>query len=189
MPKNKKSNTENTEQVVMVQEPEIRILSLYGPIDEENIEKAVTTVLAFSCLGSEPIQMIISTNGGLATEMFALYDVMRGTRKDIELSTIGLGKIMSAGVLLLAAGTKGKRKVGKHCKVMIHGLKTEIGGYMGDIQNDYDELKSIESVYIKALAKETNMSKKYLKNLFREKRDIYLTAEEAVELGIADEII
>ena len=96
---------------------------------------------------------------------------------------------MSAGVLLLASGTKGNRKIGKHCKVMIHNLQSDMVGSPVSIGNDLGELKRIEGMYIKALSKETNMSKKYIKKLFNKKVDIYLTAKEAVELGIADEVI
>lgn len=171
------------------EEPGVRIISLYGPVDEEMIEKTITSMMALSYMGSDTIQMIISTSGGLATEMFALYDIMRNTREDIEIVTLGLGKVMSAGVLLLAAGTKGRRKIGKHTRVMIHGLKTDLGGHLNDIKNDYDELRAIEKVYIDALSKETNMTKTKLRELFAERRDIFLSAEEAVEYGIADEVI
>jgi len=171
------------------EEPGVRIISLYGPVDEEMIEKTITSMMALSYMGGDTIQMIISTGGGLATEMFALYDVMRNVREDIEIVTLGLGKVMSAGVLLLAAGTKGKRKIGKHTRVMIHGLKTDLGGYLNDIKNDYDELRAIEKVYIDALSKETNMTKTKLRELFAERRDIFISAEEAVEYGIADEVI
>ena len=171
------------------EEPGVRIISLYGPVDEEMIEKTITSMMALSYMGGDTIQMIISTGGGLATEMFALYDVMRNVREDSEVVTLGLGKVMSAGVLLLAAGTKGKRKIGKHTRVMIHGLKTDLGGYLNDIKNDYDELRAIEKVYIDALSKETNMTKTKLRELFAERRDIFISAEEAVEYGIADEVI
>jgi ATP-dependent Clp protease protease subunit len=171
------------------EDPGVRIISLYGPVDEEMIEKTITSMMALSYMGGDTIQMIISTGGGLATEMFALYDVMRNVREDIEIVTLGLGKVMSAGVLLLAAGTKGKRKIGKHTRVMIHGLKTDLGGYLNDIKNDYDELRAIEKVYIDALSKETNMTKTKLRELFAERRDIFISAEEAVEYGIADEVI
>lgn len=171
------------------EEPGVRIISLYGPVDEEMIEKTITSMMALSYMGGDTIQMIISTGGGLATEMFALYDVMRNIREDIEILTLGLGKVMSAGVLLLAAGTKGKRKIGKHTRVMIHGMKTDLGGYLNDIKNDYDELKQIEKIYIDALSKETNLTKTKLREMFAERRDIFLSAEEAVEYGIADEVI
>jgi ATP-dependent Clp protease protease subunit len=176
-------------QEIEIDEPGIRIMSLYGPVDEELIEKTISSLLAVSYMDADPIQLIISTGGGLATEMFALYDVMRNIREDIEILTLGLGKVMSAGVLLLAAGTKGKRKIGKHTRVMIHGMKTDLGGYLNDIKNDYDELKQIEKIYIDALSKETNLTKTKLREMFAERRDIFLSAEEAVEYGIADEVI
>jgi len=176
-------------QEIEIDEPGIRIMSLYGPVDEELVEKTISSLLAVSYMDADPIQLIISTGGGLATEMFALYDVMRNIREDIEILTLGLGKVMSAGVLLLAAGTKGKRKIGKHTRVMIHGMKTDLGGYLNDIKNDYDELKQIEKIYIDALSKETNLTKTKLREMFAERRDIFLSAEEAVEYGIADEVI
>ena len=185
MTEEKQQEVQETE----IDEPGIRIMSLYGPVDEELVEKTISSLLAVSYMDTDPIQLIISTGGGLATEMFALYDVMRNIREDIEILTLGLGKVMSAGVLLLAAGTKGKRKIGKHTRVMIHGMKTDLGGYLNDIKNDYDELKQIEKIYIDALSKETNLTKTKLREMFAERRDIFLSAEEAVEYGIADEVI
>lgn len=185
MTEEKQQEVQETE----IDEPGIRIMSLYGPVDEELVEKTISSLLAVSYMDADPIQLIISTGGGLATEMFALYDVMRNIREDIEILTLGLGKVMSAGVLLLAAGTKGKRKIGKHTRVMIHGMKTDLGGYLNDIKNDYDELKQIEKIYIDALSKETNLTKTKLREMFAERRDIFLSAEEAVEYGIADEVI
>ena len=69
---------------------------------------------------SQPIQFIISTPGGRASDMFSIYDVMRMVRKDCDIETFGLGQVMSAGTLLLASGTKGKRKIGRNCRVMVH---------------------------------------------------------------------
>ena len=72
---------------------------------------------------------------------------------------------------------------------MIHGLKSELGGQLPTLTNDLAELKRIEKVYIKALAKETSMTKRQLKKMLERKVNIYLSAEEAVELGIADIIV
>ena len=191
MAKKKKQNKSNAKEelVLTTEQPDFRVVGLYGPVDEEMCEEVIRSLLTFAYTGDDPIQLILSTAGGLATEMFAVYDIMRNVRGDRRLITLGLGKIMSAGVLLLASGTKGSRKIGKHCKVMIHGLKSDLMGYMPTIENDLEELKRIQKMYIKTLSKETNMSKKYIRELFDRKVDIYLTAEEAVELGIADEIV
>ena len=61
----------------------------------------------------DPIQLMICSPGGNASEMFAIYDCMRLVREGCPIHTLGMGKVMSAGVLVLAAGTKGKRKIGR----------------------------------------------------------------------------
>ena len=109
--------------------------------------------------------------------------------KDSEIHTIGMGKVMSAGVLLLAAGTKGKRKIGKYCRVMIHSV---IGGSHGSLPNLANEMEAIQQIqkdYSEALITETNMSSKQLQDLLERKVNVYLSAQEAVDLGIADIII
>jgi|GEM_PF-644292 len=137
----------------------------------------------------KPIEFIVSTQGGSAAEMFSIYDMMRHVQKDFEIHTLGIGKVMSAGVLILAAGTKGKRKIGENCRVMIHSV---IGGTMGpihDMENEMDEIRWTQKQYFKAISDNSNMSMEYLNELARKKMDIYLTAHEAVALGLADEIL
>ena len=138
---------------------------------------------------SEPFEVIISTNGGDAREMFAIYDMMRHVRKDCDIETLGLGKVMSAGVPLLAAGTKGKRKIGKYCRVMLHNVSAGTIGALAQMQNEMKEVEKIQKQYIEILASETNMTEKQIRRLINKNVNVYLSAEEAVELGIADEII
>ena len=189
------------------EESKPRLLSLYGEIEEE---KAADLTYALYFLrdsgryeepedpedpeskmkvGYEPIEVMISTYGGSAAEMFSIYDVMRCVRRDCELLTMGLGKVMSAGVLLLAAGTKGKRRIGKNCKVMIHSVIGGSAGAIHNLENEMEELRLTQQQYIDALIEETSMNKRYIKKLLGKKINIYLSAEEAVKLGIADEII
>jgi len=137
----------------------------------------------------KPIKMIVSTQGGSAHEMFSIYDTMTWVRKDCEIETIGLGKVMSAGVLILASGTKGKRKIGKNCRVMIHPVAGGAVGDLQDIENDIQEIKWLQKQYIKCLADETNLTAKKIRAIIKRKINCYFSAEEAVELGIADEII
>jgi len=152
------------------------------PACESNLEPTTKKVY-------KPIEMIISTQGGSAAEMFSIYDMMRYVQKDFEIHTLGIGKVMSAGVLILAAGTKGKRKIGANCRVMIHSV---IGGTMGpihDMENEMEEVRWTQKQYFKAISENSNMSIEYLNELARKKMDIYLTAHEAVSLGLADEIL
>jgi len=192
MGKKNKKKIEKEEEVVVELEPELKalgLIKLYGPVNEENAEEIIDSILKYTYSGGDLIQFIISTHGGLVSEMFSIYDIMRSSREDCVITTLGIGKVMSAGVLLLAAGTKGSRQIGENCQIMIHGLKADQGGYLPTIENDLENLTRLQERYIKVLSKETNMSKRYIKKLFNRKLDVYLTAEEAVELGIADEVI
>jgi ATP-dependent Clp endopeptidase proteolytic subunit ClpP len=138
---------------------------------------------------SQPIQFVISTPGGSASDMFSIYDTMRMVRTDCEVETIGLGQVMSAGTLLLASGTKGKRKIGKHCRVMVHQVSAGTAGPHHEMVNEIAEIQHTQEQYIKCLAAETKMSVTFIKKLFEKKVNIYLSAEEAVKYGLADIII
>ena len=137
----------------------------------------------------DPIEFIISTWGGSAADMFSIYDIMRTVRVDCDINTFGLGKVMSAGVLLLAAGTKGKRKIGKNCRVMLHGVTSGQHGNISDLENEMAEAKWTQERLVVCLSEETNMTKKQVKKILEKRMNVYFTAEEAVELGMADEIV
>ena len=166
------------------------IQGLYGLKELGRFEIPPATKRSKPKVGYDPIDFIISTHGGSASDMFAIYDVMRDVQSDgCEIQTFGVGKVMSAGVLLLAAGTKGKRKIGKHCRVMMHSV---IGGNSGPIfnlENEMSEIRATQERYIAALKAETKMSVKQINNFFNRHVDIYLSAEEAVKLGIADIVV
>ena len=185
---------------IMLQgESNIRAIGLCGDIEEEKIGELMGLMLGLretglvtgkdENLNREPIEFLVSTTGGSAHEMFALYDVMRIVRRDTPIYTVGLGKVMSAGVLLLAGGTKGHRKIGKNCRVMIHGVIGGNAGMLHNLENEMDEIRQTQEQYINALVAETDMTKRLLKKLIERKVNVYLTAEEAVEYGIADEVI
>ena len=181
-----------------------RTVGIYGDIDEEGAATMVYSLLTLKesiCKEQikeseekkqeeeKPIKMIISTHGGSAHEMFAIYDVMRMIKQECDIETVGLGKVMSAGVVLLSAGTKGKRKVGRNCRIMIHPVNAASYGDLKDIENETKELKLLQKMYIQALSDNTNMKNTQIKRLLKKKVNIYLSAEEAVRYGIVDEII
>tara|TARA_B100000886_G_scaffold175017_1_gene119846 strand:- start:6025 stop:6666 length:642 start_codon:yes stop_codon:yes gene_type:complete len=176
------------------QDPELRVIGLFSDVVDEKIAELVHALLYLNEINrvkkqDKPIEFYLSTYGGSADDMFALYDVMRQIRESTEIHTIGLGKVMSAGVLLLASGTKGKRKIGKYCRVMIHSVIGGSHGSLPNLANEMEAMQQIQKDYIDALVEETSMSKKDLKKLLERKVNVYLSAEEAVELGIADIII
>lgn len=173
---------------------EIRTIAMFGDVDEEKASDLCMGLLLLTDFSPkqppyEPVNFYISTYGGSADEMFSIYDMMGVTKSKCEIHTIGLGKVMSAGTLLLAAGTKGKRKIGRHCRIMIHAVAAGSAGELHNIENEVKSIKHIQELYIDALSKETHMTKRTIQKLLDRKVNVYLTAEEAVEYGIADEII
>ena len=175
-------------------EPDLRLIGLFTEVIDEKVAELVHALLYLDEVNKvrkedKPIGFYVCTYGGSADDMFALYDVMRQVRETTEIHTIGMGKVMSAGVLLLAAGTKGKRKIGKYCRVMIHSVVGGSHGSLPNLANEMEAMQQIQKDYIDALCNETSMSKKDLKKLLERKVNVYLSAEEAVELGIADIII
>jgi len=187
--------------------PKLRVTGIYGDINEERCAETLYSMLLLQKSGrklvpsdpedpnselieiSEPFDFFVSSHGGSAVEMFGVYDVMRQIRENMPIYTIGIGKVMSAGTLLLAAGTKGERRIGRFCRVMIHGVVSGQHGHLADIENEFDEAKMTQSMYVQALAEETSMTEKYLRNLIKKKSNIYISAQEAVDLGIADIVI
>jgi len=179
-----------------ITESEPRIIGLFCDIIDEKIAELVQAFIylnesntSLPSSKKRPIEFYISTYGGNADDMFALYDVMRQIEKETEIHTIGVGKVMSAGVLLLAAGTKGRRRIGKNCRVMIHSVVAGSHGNLHSLLNEMEAVEHIQKMYTDCLIKETNMTKKQLKKMIERKVNVYLSAEEAVELGIADIII
>jgi ATP-dependent Clp endopeptidase proteolytic subunit ClpP len=209
--KNETKSEDTLSKLLMVggaSEPEMRSMSIIGDINEE-LSKDVLASLWYLNTSAKieelidpkdpeceetkevtrPFEIIISTNGGNADEMFAIYDAMRYIRQEVDIETFGLGKVMSAGTLLLAAGTKGKRRIGKYCRVMIHSVIGGSVGPMHQLDNEMKEVKAIQESYIRAICEETNLTERKLRSLLKKKVNIYLTAEEAVQHGFADIII
>ena len=181
-----------------------RIVGMYGDVDEAHAAETIHAMLQMKETAREevqdeetgetitvhkPFEFMISTWGGVAQDAFAIYDIMRMVKETCDIHTFGIGKVMSAGVLLLAAGTKGKRKIGANCRVMLHGVMGASHGAIHNLENEMEEIRWVQKQYIQALVAESDMSEKHLKRLLGKKIDVYLTAEEAVDLGIADEIV
>tara|TARA_R110002020_G_scaffold6878_12_gene29198 strand:- start:4918 stop:5511 length:594 start_codon:yes stop_codon:yes gene_type:complete len=176
------------------EEPEFRIVGLYGDVDEEICKEAIGALLVYmhearSAEEPEAIEMVISTGGGNVADMFAVYDIMRMTRELCDISTLAIGKVMSAGVLILAAGTKGQRRIGKHCRIMLHHVMTADQGSVANVKETYIEAERMEDLMFEALVAESNLNRRQIKKMLRENTDRFFSAEEAVEMGIADIIV
>jgi ATP-dependent Clp protease protease subunit len=180
----------------------MRSVGLYGDVEEERIAEVISALLMLQHVGKpkydeegelteegKPIKLYVSTYGGSADDMAALVDIMNVVKKDCPIQTVGIGKVMSAGVLILASGTKGERYIGKNCRVMIHSVIAGNHGSLHNLENELSEIKKMQDIYLQSLADATSMTKKQLKSFMRRKQNVYLNAEEAINLGIADKIL
>ena len=178
-------------------EPDLRIIGMFCDVHEEKVAEIIHAMLYLNEMNrlqknpelKKPIEFYLSTYGGSADDMFSLYDIMRTVRQETEIHTLGLGKVMSAGVLLLAAGTKGKRRIAKNCRVMIHSVAAGNAGALHDLTNELEAIQDLQNMYTTCLAAETNMTESDIREMLNRNVNVYLTATEAVQLGIADIIV
>jgi len=174
--------------------PEGRSIMFVGDVTEEKAADLISALLVLAQTKdeeeerAEDIKLYISTYGGSADEMFGIYDVMNFCKQFCDIQTIGLGKVMSAGTLLLAAGTKGKRSVGTHTRVMIHSVNGASMGELHNLQNEMEQIAGLQESYIQAMSNETSMTKRQIQTLINRKVNVYLSSEEALEKGLADEV-
>tara|TARA_B100000927_G_scaffold289469_1_gene286147 strand:+ start:7128 stop:7808 length:681 start_codon:yes stop_codon:yes gene_type:complete len=189
-------------------ETELRAINLYGDITEQKSADVIAGLLylensshifldpdpeqkdAKPTVVARPISMMISTHGGVASDMFSIIDMMDMVKeRTCDIETYGIGKVMSAGVPILAAGTPGRRKVGKNCRIMLHNVLAGTGGTIFSMENELEEIKWVQERYIECLASYTKLTKAKIKKLLKTQKDVYISAEEAIKMGIADEII
>ncbi|WP_116044864.1 ATP-dependent Clp protease proteolytic subunit [Amycolatopsis palatopharyngis] len=132
------------------------------------------------------IIIYINSPGGSFTSLMAIYDTMQYVRPDIQ--TVCLGQAASAAAVLLAAGTPGKRLALPNARVLIHQPATEgTYGQVSDLEIQANEIQRVRRLLESTLAKHTNKSVDDVRTDIE--RDKILTAEEAKEYGIIDEVL
>lgn len=166
-----------------------RTVFLMGDVTETLVRGVIRDLLRLSELDShKPIYLVVSTYGGSLDEAFALYDAMRLCAAPVR--TIGLGKIMSAGCLILSAGEKGNRIIGKHARLMYHAGYDVNGGDLLSQEVNLAEFRRMEKQYDQAVARETGHTLKQVQALYWKNRvDRYMTAQESCAFGFADLLV
>ena len=165
---------------------EDRIIFLGTPISDEIANAVMAQLLVLQSMDPErPISMYINSPGGSFTALTAIYDTMQFIKPDV--STVCLGQAASAAAVLLAAGAKGKRFALPNSRILIHQPATEGGyGQGSDLEIQAREILRIRSLMEQMLANDTGQS---VEQISRDiERDKYLTAQEAKEYGLVDEI-
>ena len=137
----------------------------------------------------EDIHFLISTGGGTVYDMFGVVDIMRIVKERRDISTLGTGKIFSAGVPILAAGTKGKRFITRNARIMLHRCSAGNMGTTADIKATHDEVRLMEDQMVQIIAENSELSVGEIHNMFSKNTDEYFSAQEAIEMGLVDKII
>lgn len=163
-----------------------RIILAVGEVNDEMAASITAQLLWLSAVDPDSdIFMYINSPGGSVTAGMSIYDVMQYVKCDIH--TIGIGMCASMGSVLLAGGTKGKRSLLPHTEVMIHQPSGGSKGQATEMQIAYEHIQRTKEMLTKLLAERCD--KPYEKLLADMERDKFMTAEEALEYGIVDEII
>jgi len=166
---------------------EERIIMLDGPIDSNTASLVVAQLLYLEAEGKDDITLYINSPGGSITAGMAIFDTMNYIKCDV--STIVTGMAASMGSFLLSAGAKGKRYALPNAEIMIHQplISGGLSGQCTDIKIHADNLVKTRTKLEKILAENTGKDIETISAACE--RDNYLSAEEALEFGLIDEII
>ncbi len=163
-----------------------RIVFIGSPIDDVLANTVIAQLLFLQTEDSEKdIHLYINTPGGIVSSGLAIYDTMQYIKPDI--ATYCLGQAASMGALLLTAGTKGKRYVLPHSRVMIH---QPIGGFYGqatDVEIHAKEILKMKETLNTIFAKHTDQPLEKIQ--IDTERDYFMSGKEAKDYGIVDEVI
>ncbi len=165
---------------------EERIIFLGQGIDDTVANDVMSQLLVLESMDPDrDILIYINSPGGSFTALTAIYDTIQFVKPDIQ--TVCMGQAASAAAVLLGAGTKGKRFALANSRILIHQPYTEGGGQASDIEIQAREILRMREWLEETLAQHSNVDVEQVRKDIE--RDKILTAAEAVEYGIVDQVI
>ena len=165
---------------------ENRIVFLIGEISYQRAAEVIMKMLYLDNLkrGSE-ISLYINSPGGSVDDTMAIYDTIRFVSSPV--ATYCIGRAQSGAAIILAAGTKGRRYALPHAKVMLHQVWGGVTGQAADIKIQAEEILKAKTMINEILAKHTGQPVDKIAD--ETERDRYMTAEEAHQYGLIDEVL
>ena len=165
---------------------EEHIIFLHMPINDTIASLICTQMLYLEFKNPDrKISLYINSPGGDITALFAIYDTMQFVKNDVE--TICFGQAASAAAVLLAAGSKGSRLALPHSRIMLHQPYGGVAGQATDIEIQAREILRMREEIDKIIAYHSGQP---IERVSRDTdRDFYMSADEALQYGIIDEVI
>ena len=165
---------------------ENRIVFLIGEISYQRAAEVIMKMLYLDNLKRETeISLYINSPGGSVDDTMAIYDTMRFISSPI--ATYCIGRAQSGAAIILAAGTKGSRLALPHTKIMLHQVWGGVSGQAADIKIQAEEILKAKKMINELLAKHTGQP---IEKIAAEtERDRYMTAKEAHQYGLIDEVL
>lgn len=164
---------------------EQRKVFLWGQVDDKSAKHVIDRLMYLDALGTYDIYLYINSPGGYVTSGFAIYDCIKSLNSQV--STICTGFAASMGSIILSAGTKGKRFIQPHARVMIHQPSGGARGQASDIEITAQEIIKTKELSAQILA--DNCGQTYEKIMKDFNRDHWMGAQESVAYGIVDGVI
>jgi len=183
----KKIDDFNAEDRVNLKLLENSVHFLQGEIDEDTVGECIKWLVYENLDSKEKIlTLYINSMGGDLYQAFALIDVMQQSSHPIRV--IGIGAVMSAAFLIFAAGTKGERHAAKNTSFMIHQYSDNLSGKHHDLKATMRDGELCNQRMVDILKTATGLAPSKIRSKLLPASDVYLSAAEVVELGIADHI-
>jgi len=164
-----------------------RIVMLDTDVNEHSASLIVAQLLFLESQGNEDINFFINSPGGVVTAGMAIYDTMQFIKPDV--STIVMGQACSMGSLLAAAGAPGKRKMLPNARHMIHQPSGGAGGQATDMEIQVKEILKMKQNLTQIYVDHNSKGKTFEEFYSAMERDNFMSAQEAVDFGLVDEIV
>jgi ATP-dependent Clp protease protease subunit len=165
-----------------------RIVFLNGPVDDNSSNVIVAQMLHLESSDSDKdIHFYINSPGGVVTAGMAIYDVMQFVKCDV--ATYVMGQACSMGSLLAQAGSAGKRHILPNARHMIHQPSGGARGQATDMQIQVEEIIKMKKNLTEIYVAHNSKGKTYAQLISDMERDKFMSAEEALEYGLVDQIV
>ena len=162
---------------------------LNGEIDSDSVGACVRWLIYenIDTVKQKTLTLYINSTGGDLYQAFALIDVMQASPHSVR--CVGIGAVMSAAFLIFASGTPGERYAAKNTSFMCHQFSENMDNKYHDLKATMREINSCNERMVSILNAATGLAPSVIKKKLLPASDVYLTAEETVEIGIADHLM